>query len=106
MIACELKSNGSKLNRQMRDLKFDADMFSALVAGLKTQTRRVMKPQPIMTGAPRPRRGEPLIDAEGMEWKPRYHVGELVRAVRMPDEDMATYIRILAVWAEPWRPIV
>ena len=57
----------------MKGINFIEDLFNATIGGRKTQTRRIMKPQPILD-----EKGNPTADWENIYNKPRYKVGEIV----------------------------
>ena len=57
----------------MKGIIFSEPMFYATIKGQKTQTRRIMKPQPICDEI-----GNPTADWDNLLCKPRYQVGETV----------------------------
>ncbi len=64
----------------MKGILFKPDMIKAIIEGRKTQTRRVIKPQPFL--------GDKFQNYEPLVGKPRYQVGEVV------------YIKEAGVWDE------
>lgn len=61
--------------REMKGILFKSESIKAIIEGRKTQTRRVIKPQPII--APTYKELS-LKDLEYDGFKPRYQVGEIV----------------------------
>jgi hypothetical protein len=59
----------------MKGILFKPEMIQAIIEGRKTQTRRVIKPQPIIAQT---YKGLTLKDLEYDGFKPRYQVGEPV----------------------------